>query len=182
MNGDYVTLDSICERIGDGIHGTPSYDCQGDYYFFNGSDIVDGRLHVSSSTKRINSSEYEKYKRVLTSQSLLLSINGTIGNVASYNGERCLLGKSIAYLTLKSNIDKRYIQYVLKSRNFQEYIENANGSTIKNVSLKMIRDYAFFLPSFDIQRTIGHYIGIIDELIMVKRKSNDNLGGVYFAS
>ena len=34
-----------------------------------------------------------------------MSINGTIGNLAFYNGESAMLGKSVAYINLESNVN-----------------------------------------------------------------------------
>ena len=170
-----VSLGSICNRIGDGIHGTPVYDAKGDYYFFNGSNIVDGYLQSDNNTNCVNESEYFKHRRDLSSNTLLLSINGTIGNVARYNGEKCILGKSVAYLNLRQNINRDFIYYVLKSSLFQEYIKNANGSTIKNVSLEMLRNYLFDLPSIEDQNKIGFILTTFDNKINILRSINDNL-------
>ena len=31
-------------KIGDGIHGTPVYSEDGDYYFINGNNLIDGKI------------------------------------------------------------------------------------------------------------------------------------------
>lgn len=175
MVSDEVTLGSVCDRIGDGIHGTPAYDDCGDYYFFNGSNIVDGSLLVTPGTKRVGTDEYNRHKRQLGRNTLLLSINGTIGNVARYRGEQCILGKSVAYLNVGSDTSSDYVYYVLKSRNFQEYIKNANGSTIKNVSLDMLRNYSFSLPSTAVQAKIAKILSSLDAQIDNLGRVNDNL-------
>jgi len=175
MDCTTVSLDSICERIGDGIHGTPSYDENGEYYFFNGSNIVNGSLIADNGTKRVSKEEFIKHKRNLGPNTLLLSINGTIGNVARYKGEKCILGKSAAYLNLKSKVDRNFIYFILRSTNFQEYLKNANGSTIKNVSLEMLRNYEFEMPLGDTPNKIGNILASFDKKIEALESINNNL-------
>ena len=172
-----VTLGEICTRIGDGLHGTPQYDPDGEYYFFNGSNIVNGRLLVDSNTKRVNHSEYLKYKKDLSERTILLSINGTIGNTAIYNGEKCILGKSAAYLNIGNDANPKFVYYLLNCRAFQLYLTNANGSTIKNVSLEMLREYSFELPDLIIQDKIVTILESIDSKINVNLELNAKLGG-----
>lgn len=52
--------------------------------------------------------------------------------------------------------DKKFIRYLLKTNYFRNYANtNATGSTIKNVSLKAMRGFRFFLPSIDEQYQIA---------------------------
>ena len=43
---EWARLSSITSVIGDGIHGTPEYDINGNYYFVNGNNLVDGKIVV----------------------------------------------------------------------------------------------------------------------------------------
>ncbi len=152
-------LKDIVTKLGDGLHGTPKYDETGDYHFINGANLLNNKIFIKDNTKKINKSEYEKYKKDLTNKTILVSINGTIGNVALYNNEKCVLGKSACYFNLKENIDKFYIVYVIKNGDFQRYIRaNATGSTINNVSLKTMREYPVILPPLKIQQKIVQYL------------------------
>src|SRR5690606_19212564 len=38
------SLEELTIKIGDGLHGTPKYDDNGDYYFINGNNLDDGRI------------------------------------------------------------------------------------------------------------------------------------------
>lgn len=49
-----------------------------------------------------------------------MSINGTIGNLAWYQNETVMLGKSVAYITLK-NCDKSYMYCYLQSAKISNY-------------------------------------------------------------
>ncbi|MER3140151.1 restriction endonuclease subunit S [Salmonella enterica] len=163
-----VSLKQISSKIGDGIHGTPIYDENGSYYFINGNNLGSGRIVITSSTKKVSRDEYLKHKKELNESTVLLSINGTIGNVALYDNEPIILGKSACYINILPDANANYIGYVLKDRLFQHYIkQQANGSTIKNVSLKLIRDYEFTLPPKFVQDRIAEILSSLDKKISV---------------
>jgi len=91
-------LEALTNAIGDGLHGTPVYDDNGLFSFINGNNIKNGKIECFSDTKLVSKKEFLKYKKDLGNGTLLLSINGTIGNVAYYNNEEIVLGKSVAYI------------------------------------------------------------------------------------
>ena len=126
-------LGEYLDSFGDGIHGTPKYDEYGDYYFINGNNLNDGKIEITSKTLKVSANEYEKIKRNLNEKSLLVSINGTLGNIAFYNGERIALGKSACFLNLKESSCREYLRYVLETKEFKSYMNRVAGqSTIKN--------------------------------------------------
>ena len=149
-------LGEVVTRIGDGIHSTPKYDENGKYFFVNGNNLTKGKIIVNESTKKVNKSEFEKHKRDLGHNTILLSINGTIGNIAFYDDEDIVLGKSACYINLKNSINL-YFTYYLYSE--------LTGSTIKNLSLKTIRETKLKLPCFEEQQKIATYLSAIDAKI-----------------
>lgn len=79
---------------------------------------------------------------------------------------KCILGKSACYFNVKKNIDKFFIKYIVEDNDFQNYISQfANGTTIKNVSLKVMRDYPFLLPPLPAQRAIAEVLSSLDDKI-----------------
>ncbi len=143
-----TSLKDASTLIGDGLHGTPEYNDSGTYYFINGNNLVDGKIVLKSVTKKVDELQFLKYKKPLGSNTILLSINGTIGNLAFYNNENVILGKSACFINLADEFDKFYVRYVLMSNTFKNYaIKNATGSTIQNVGLKAVRDYVFNHPA-----------------------------------
>ena len=100
MEWKEVTLGEISSKIGDGLHGTPKYDDEGPYYFINGNNLNCGKIIIKDDTKRVGIEEFVKNQKELNEQTLLVSINGTIGNVAKYNNEPCILGKSACYINV----------------------------------------------------------------------------------
>ena len=96
----WCKLEKIVKILGDGIHGTPDYDNDGEYYFINGNNLNNGEIVFKDNTKKVNHEEYLKHKRDLNESTVLVSINGTIGNVAFYIGEKVMVGKSACYFNL----------------------------------------------------------------------------------
>lgn len=87
----WARLSEIISVLGDGIHGTPTFDERGDYFFINGNNLAKGRIVFKADTKKVSFDEYEKYKKPLDENTILISINGTIGNYAFYAGEPIIL-------------------------------------------------------------------------------------------
>ena len=158
-----VRLRDITEAIGDGIHGTPEYSIDGGYYFINGNNLCNGKIVYKSDTQQVSKEEYEKNKNPLSKNTVLLSINGTIGNVAYYNNEPIILGKSACFITLLDSISREYIRKLLESKFFMDYaFREATQTTIKNVSLKAIRMLPVPLPPVAEQKRI---VAKLDEVL-----------------
>jgi type I restriction enzyme S subunit len=159
-------LGEISRRIGDGIHTTPVYDNDGKYYFVNGNNLTNSKVNISRDTKRVKAGEFKKHDRNLDLNTLLLSINGTIGNVAYYQNEKIVLGKSACYIKLNKNINKHFIYSILLTSKIQN-IFNAEltGSTIKNLSLKSVASTKIYIPKDEEQQKIAEFLGLTDEWI-----------------
>lgn len=85
----------------------------------------------------------------------MVSINGTLGNVAFYNEEKIILGKSACYFNILDSVDKHFIKYIISSPYFVEYAHReATGATIKKVSLKSMREFKVPLPTLTEQNRI----------------------------
>ena len=169
-------LKDVCTILGDGLHGTPIYDDKGEFFFINGNNLKDGRISIKNDTKRVPYSEANKYKKPLNNRTILVSINGTIGNVAKYRDEKCILGKSACFFNVKENVDLNFIYYVVANQQFKNTITQlATGTTIKNVSLETMRNYTFCIPPLSIQKQIGKILSSFDDKIELNRRINDNL-------
>lgn len=170
-----IPLKKLCSRIGDGLHGTPEYVFDSEIYFINGNNLKNGRIEITSDTKRVTASELSKNFIPLNENSLLLSINGTLGSMAFYNGENVMLGKSAAYLNFNSNINQFYYYY-FQLKGVQEYFYNvATGSTIKNLSLKSIQDFEVPVPEESDRNGIVRILKSLDAKIELNNKINREL-------
>ena len=148
-------LGELSDKIGDGLHGTPKYTDDGEYFFVNGNNLENGVIEIKDNTKRVNHDEYEKFKLDLNSSTVLLSINGTIGKTAYYNGEPIILGKSACYINVLPALLKEYLRYYFVSDGFFNYVKsNSRQATITNLGLKEIRRMPIPIPSLDEQQSI----------------------------
>ena len=165
----WTTLSEITSIIGDGLHGTPQYDLSGSYFFINGNNLANRKIVIKEETKRISYDEYIKYRKPLTESTILVSINGTIGNVGTYNGEKVILGKSACFFNLLPFLFKEYICSIIESDYFRKYaLKSATGSTIKNVPLKAINDFYVPIPPLQEQKrivdSIKHWLSFVDNI------------------
>ncbi len=156
-------------KIGDGIHGTPVYSEDGDYYFINGNNLVDGKIFLFPETKKVQSNQLTVSDTSLKKNTILMSINGTIGSLAWYRDEKVMLGKSVAYLTTEE-FDRKFIYSILQAPKIVKHFNNnLTGTTIKNLGLKTIRDTVISLPSLPEQTAIGSFFQDIDQLISLQQ-------------
>jgi len=176
-NWEVKTLSELTTFLGDGLHGTPKYTDDGDYYFVNGNNLMDGKIIFKDNTKRVSIDEYTKYKKNLTDRTVLVSINGTLGNVAFYNNEKIMLGKSACYFNLLDTVDKKYIKYIISSQYFLDYAhQEATGATIKNVSLKTMRAFKVPLPPLPEQKRIVTLLDtVFSDLEQTRAKTEQNI-------
>ncbi|MBE7652485.1 restriction endonuclease subunit S [Tenacibaculum finnmarkense] len=140
-------LINLCTRIGDGLHGTPKYVEKSDYCFINGNNLKNGFISTDNDTKKVSAQEYEKHFIELNNNSILLSINGTLGNLAIYNNEKVMLGKSSAYINCKENHRTYCYEYLNQSHMKKVFWNIATGSTIKNLGLESIKKLKILEPN-----------------------------------
>jgi type I restriction enzyme S subunit len=164
---EVISLDSISNIIGDGIHTTPIYTNDSEFKFINGNNLKNCKIELNASALSIPLTEYIRHKKQLNSNTVLYSINGTIGNIAFYDNQKIILGKSAAFINLKPLVDKRYIFYILQSNFVLEFYENEmTGSTIRNLSLKSIRSTPIPWSSLPSEQTaIANALSDTDALI-----------------
>ena len=106
-----------------------------------------------------------KYHIDMDTSTILVSINGTLGKTAIYNGENVILGKSACYIKLNSDVNKVYIHEIIKSDYFKKYAnDESTGTTIKNVSLKSMRHFPIILPPLPLQQSFARKIEAIEAM------------------
>lgn len=176
MSWQEYKLKDVTSILGDGLHGTPKYDEDGTVYFINGNNLENGHISINENTKRVSLEEAEKHKKPLTNRTILVSINGTIGKVAKYNNEKCILGKSACYFNVVEDVDVDFIYYLVANKQFKDkMMQLATGTTIKNVSLETMRNYTFMLPNLNEQKKISSILRSLDDKIELNRRINENL-------
>ena len=127
--------------------------------------MTEGKIVIQENTKFVNKVEYKKYFKEISINTVFLSINGTLGRLAFYNNERIVLGKSVCFIDLKKDINKIFIYYLLKNKKvIYELEQNSTKSTIKNTSLKYVRNFNTILPPCSLQNTFAEFVTRIDKL------------------
>ena len=177
MEWKEVRLCDVCSELSDGLHKAPKFIEKGEYIFVNAKNLYNGYILDNDPTKKTSHEEYLKYKKPLGKHTILYSIDGTIGNIAKYRGEKCVLGKGACYLNCNPKIVvSSYLYYQLQSSHFKSYIHlMSTGSTIKHISLKTMREYVFELPSLTDQRRIVSILSSLDRKIELNNKINADL-------
>lgn len=171
----------ISKKIGDGIHGTVTFeDGETNFYFINGNNIKKRNIAIKDNTQRITERIYNTYKTNLTTHTILISLNGTIGNLAFYNNENVLLGKSVGFIELKEEYNREYIYYLLQANYIKTIFElSFAGTTINNLSLQTLRKTNVLLPPKTEQKKIVKYLdkkcAEIDGAIEEKKEQLDTL-------
>ena len=149
----------LTTRIGDGLHGTPEYVDQSEYYFINGNNLSGGVIKITPSTRCVSEFEFQKYKIALDDTTILMSINGTIGNVAFYRGESLILGKSAAYINCGKSLARTFLFFFLQSSATKQFFQlELTGTTIFNLSLASIRNLSVALPLLTEQIEISSFL------------------------
>lgn len=168
-------LGDIAFKIGDGLHGTPKYSDNGDALFINGNNLVNGSIIVTQTTKKVAASERSLNDKKLNDNTILMSINGTIGNLAWYKYENLMLGKSVAYIEV-SDYNKKFIYAYLQTSNVRHFfMNNLTGTTIKNLGLKSIRATPLSVPKKAEQQKIGQFFKELDSLIELNQRKLEHL-------
>lgn len=170
-------LKDISREIGDGLHGTPEYsEVNTGCYFINGNNLENGTIVIKENTKMVSEKTKTKHYIEMDDFTILVSINGTLGKVAFYNGENVILGKSACYIKLEAYNDKKYIFELLKSDYFKRCAESeCTGTTIRNVSLKSMRNFRCPLPPLPLQRLFAQRIEQIEREKSEVQKSIQDL-------
>lgn len=157
--------------VGDGLHGTPKYEDEGEYYFINGNNLIEGRIQITEETKHVSYSELSDNDKALNNLTLLMSINGTIGQLAFYSNESIKLGKSVAYIRFGNLAILSFYYGVLMTSNTQQYFNRrVTGTTIKNLGLNEIRNFKYPIPNGNEQDKIGKLIKSLATLITLQQR------------
>lgn len=167
-------LDNIA-KVGDGLHGTPNYSDNGQFAFINGNNLRNSHIFIDNSNKYVKYTELENVDKAMGDNTLLISLNGTVGNISIYNNEKVMLSKSTGFINL-NNSDRKFILYYLSTYNIQKsFIKNVTGTTIKNLSLRTLKNTTIGYTSKIEQQKIGDFFVKQDKLIELQTQKVEQL-------
>jgi type I restriction enzyme, S subunit len=168
MSWEIVKLDSICSKITDGAHFTPTYVDSG-IPFLRVTDIQTNNINWNA-TKYIPLAEHEELcKRCKTEfGDILFSKNGTIGKVKVVDWEK-EFSTFVSLATLKPLHDKvlvHYLAYFLKTPfAIKQATAHSKTGTVTNLHLVEIRKIKIPLPPLETQKRIVSLLDKAHELI-----------------
>ena len=111
-------------------------------------------------------------KIMLNKKCILISIVGSIGNVAFFPNEvKCFLGGAICVAKLKEEEKTEFVYYYLSSNAGQRQLKDSSkGTTQTTVTIEDIRNFDILYPESEEARKIGKILKNIDSLIELNTK------------
>lgn len=141
--------------IGDGLHGTPTYSDFGLIPFVNGTNLLGGEIRITDSTNFVDKDQLSNADNSLDESTVLISINGTIGNCAVLGDQQVMLSKSAAYIKCSEDLNVHFLAHYLRSAPTRSYFfASSGGTTIANLSLATLRGTPVPIPPMQIQQEI----------------------------
>ena len=161
-NGNYQVekLGTVCEKITDGTHKTPTYLDEG-ITFISAKNIVNGELDFTD-IKHISEEEYQEIqKRCQTSiYDILLSKSGSLGTPVIVKTEEKLgLFESLAVLKYdRERLLPEFLCEQLKNDRIQrQFTTGTKGVAIKHLHLGVIATIGIIVPPLDEQKTFAAF-------------------------
>lgn len=150
---DKKRLSEICD-VRDGTHNSPSYTETG-FPLITSKNIINDNIDFCNVNliSKYDFDEINKRSKV-DKGDILMPMIGTVGNPVIVRTDKLFAIKNVALIKFKENllISNVYIQYLLKSKPFERYIDDIKrGGTQKFISLTMIRNFEIIVPQIDFQ-------------------------------
>ncbi len=180
-------------RLGDYVNYFKGFAFKSHDYIEDGHPIV----RVSNFTDRsidlsgcnfislIEAKNYNDYQ-IYTGDVIIATVGSWPANPESVVGktirvpkeaDKALLNQNTLCLKANNQLDQRFLFYLLKNKEFQNYlIGGARGSANQaSVTIQSVFDYNFLSPPFSEQRAIAGILGALDEKIELNRRMNHTL-------
>ena len=170
-------LDDIVDVI-DSLHKSPKYIDQG-YPMIRVKDLEKGFLkfinpaYVSKEVfEEFNKKHKPKYGDILMSRV------GSYGIVTFVNTDEdfCLGQNTVVITNYKTDIDNRFLYYILTSNIISEQVEKlVTGSTQKTISMASIKSLLIPTPDILEQKAISNILSSLDKKIELNNEMNRTL-------
>lgn len=169
-------LKHLCSYITDGSHISPYPEYTGRPYI-TVRDITENGIDIENAA-RISEEDFknlESYGCRPEINDVLITKDGTIGRSAVVRNDNFVVLESIAILRPNTSTDPEFLRYCLISQSgVAQMLSRVEGIALKRLTLHMINDLSFALPSLDEQRIIANFLNNelakIDALIDKRRQ------------
>ncbi|WP_195849370.1 restriction endonuclease subunit S [Arthrobacter sp. AQ5-05] len=149
--------------------------------------MISGRIDWES-VPYCAADDKEKAKASIKHGDLVISRTGANAGAAAYVSHppegAVFAGYLVRFRAIPSRADSRYLGYVLRSRLWNEYVENTRtGSAQPQLNAVRMSEFRFPCPSLEEQRRIAGVLGSFDDLIESNERlmsSVDSLASAYF--
>ena len=148
-----VNSSDFCVSIFDGTHDSPKYFDSG-YPLVTSKYIINNKV-LSGLAPLIQKSDFDQINIRSKVQifDVLVSMIGTVGNVAFVEKNPDYAIKNIGVLRAKNELDSKYLFYYMQSRIAQLEIANSlAGSTQPFLSLNQLRNFPIFVPETNAEK------------------------------
>jgi type I restriction enzyme S subunit len=147
-------------------------------FMVTAKDVHSGRIDFSTARH----TSWDAYRNKLTDKSrprindVLLTKDGSIGRVAICDRADVCINQSVALLQPSSNMDPRFLKYLLESPYYQHRMEgDSDGTTIKHIYITRVDKMTVAVPPLPEQRAIARILSALDEKIELNRQMNGTL-------
>lgn len=161
-------LGEVCSFIKDGTHGTHPDDNSSNYFLLSAKNVKNGRVVFEDSDRRISEEEFQSIYRnySLQENDILLSIVGTIGRAAIYQGEKNIaFQRSVAFLRFDSDIASFMYQQFLGEDFQKQLLRKKVVGAQPGIYLGDISSIPILVPHADEQTKIADFLSAIDRKI-----------------
>jgi len=124
-----------------------------------GGDVARGKLNRDSLCRTTSEIESRHARSRLRTGDLLFAIRGAIGDVAEVSEEAAgaNITQDVARISLKPEVDRRWIFFALQTRTFQSWVtERITGATIRGLNIWDLKRLPVPIPSEVHQTTLAN--------------------------
>ena len=171
-------LEDICD-VRDGTHSSPKYFDNG-FPLVTSKNLRDGVIDLSD-VQLISKEDYlEINKRSKVDlNDILMSMIGTIGNLALIKEEPTFAIKNVALIKSTDKVKMDYLFSYLSSPSSKCDIDKSvEGGTQKFLSLTKVRGLKILLPGIEEQQKIGSFSVLLDGVITLHQRKLEGLSNL----
>ncbi|MEM1689706.1 MAG: restriction endonuclease subunit S [Candidatus Hadarchaeales archaeon] len=108
---------------------------------------------------------------------LIVARAGTVGVsiLVDRDFDNVIFGSYLIKVKLKPSIHPKFVHYFFQSSLYWKHLQKAQGSTLKNVNLPLLKSLKIPLPPLPEQRKIAEIFSIVDKKLELERKRKEKL-------